>query len=379
MSFTILYSNPTQFQWVYDVYFTSSNTGFVVGEGGKILKTTNAGSTWDSTSFAGVSAFYSVHFPTANVGYAVGKSSSGSNNGPIYKTTNAGSTWLPQTSNSSGILAGLFFVNENVGDAVGDRDLVKTTNGGTSWTPILVEPILGGEYAEGANASTSSAVFFTDENTGYIVYGNKIRKTVNGGTSFTTTTIPNAFFGSVHFTNATTGYVGDIDTLTKRALILKTPNAGTDWYWQYSQPQSAVEYFHFLNADTGYAVSYKIGVSGIDHRVCILKTISGGGVTDVRQSPNTLPVGFALSQNYPNPFNPATTISFRLPSKSFASLKVFDVLGREVSILLAEELPAGKYSQQWNAAGLTSGVYFYRLQAGSFIETKKLVLFKLTA
>ena len=89
-----------------------------------------------------------------------------------------------------------------------------------------------------------------------------------------------------------------------------------------------------------------------------------------------MPAVFGLEQNYPNPFNPTTTISFILPSKSFVSLKVFDALGSEVSILLADELPVGTYSRQWNAASLPSGVYFCRLQAGSFTETKKLLLLR---
>ncbi|MDP1759858.1 MAG: T9SS type A sorting domain-containing protein [Candidatus Woesebacteria bacterium] len=89
-----------------------------------------------------------------------------------------------------------------------------------------------------------------------------------------------------------------------------------------------------------------------------------------------LPTHFSLDQNYPNPFNPTTTISFSLPSKSFVSLKVFDDLGREVSTVLSEVLSAGNYTRQWNASDLTSGIYFYRLQAGSFTETKKLVLLR---
>ena len=88
------------------------------------------------------------------------------------------------------------------------------------------------------------------------------------------------------------------------------------------------------------------------------------------------PKEFALLQNYPNPFNPNTTISFDLPSKSFVSLKVYDALGREVSVLVLNELPAGTYTREWNGASMPSGVYFYRLQAGSFVETKKLVLLK---
>jgi hypothetical protein len=98
--------------------------------------------------------------------------------------------------------------------------------------------------------------------------------------------------------------------------------------------------------------------------------------TTVDEYPSQSRVTFSLSQNYPNPFNPTTTITFALPVKSFVSLKIFDVLGREVATLVSEELSTGKYSTQWNAAGLGSGVYFYRLQAGSFMETKKLLLLR---
>jgi len=101
-----------------------------------------------------------------------------------------------------------------------------------------------------------------------------------------------------------------------------------------------------------------------------------GGATGVDDDDHSLPTTFTLEQNYPNPFNPATTISFGLPSTIFVSLKVFDVLGKEVSHLLAEELAAGMYSQQWKATGLASGVYFYRLQAGKFVETRKLILLR---
>ncbi len=89
-----------------------------------------------------------------------------------------------------------------------------------------------------------------------------------------------------------------------------------------------------------------------------------------------VPASFALSQNYPNPFNPITTISFDLPSRSLVSLKVFNLLGKEVSRIVSGELEAGSYTRQWNAADMPSGVYFYRLQAGNFNETKKLILLK---
>jgi hypothetical protein len=88
------------------------------------------------------------------------------------------------------------------------------------------------------------------------------------------------------------------------------------------------------------------------------------------------PSGFRLDQNYPNPFNPNTRIDFTLPATQPATLKIYDVCGKEVSTLLSEPLPAGRYSREWNAASFPSGVYFYTLHAGAYSETKKLILVK---
>jgi hypothetical protein len=111
-----------------------------------------------------------------------------------------------------------------------------------------------------------------------------------------------------------------------------------------------------------------------------VRLVRGGNVTtDVNQDrfgSGAIPENFALKQNYPNPFNPSTRISFELPSESFVSLKVYDVLGKEVATLVSDKLAAGRYEVTFNGSQLTSGVYFYRLQAGSFIETRKLVLLR---
>jgi hypothetical protein len=88
------------------------------------------------------------------------------------------------------------------------------------------------------------------------------------------------------------------------------------------------------------------------------------------------PLRFQLSDNYPNPFNPSTSIAFSIPSNNFVTLKIYDVIGREVATILSEKLEAGEYTRQWNAAGFPSGVYFYRLEAGDFVDVKKLVLLK---
>ena len=85
---------------------------------------------------------------------------------------------------------------------------------------------------------------------------------------------------------------------------------------------------------------------------------------------------FKLSQNYPNPFNPTTTIQYEIPNSGMVTLKVYDILGREVSTLVSQYENSGSYNVNFNAINLASGVYFYRLQAGNFIQTKKMVLLK---
>ena len=103
--------------------------------------------------------------------------------------------------------------------------------------------------------------------------------------------------------------------------------------------------------------------------------VYSNAVVDV-PSNGEMPKVFVLAQNYPNPFNPTTTFAFDIPYSSFVILKVYNVLGQEVATVVDETLPAGRYTQTFNAQGLGSGVYFYRLQAGSFSEVKKLMLVK---
>jgi Secretion system C-terminal sorting domain/Cytochrome c554 and c-prime len=99
-------------------------------------------------------------------------------------------------------------------------------------------------------------------------------------------------------------------------------------------------------------------------------------VTGIASSNITKPLTFNLSQNYPNPFNPTTTISYSVPKSSPVTIKVYDILGREVETLVNEQKVSGNYEVQFNGSKLSSGVYFYRMQAGDFVQTKKLVLMK---
>jgi hypothetical protein len=90
----------------------------------------------------------------------------------------------------------------------------------------------------------------------------------------------------------------------------------------------------------------------------------------------TILKNYALSQNYPNPFNPSTTFEFQIPNTEKVVLKIYDVISNEVATIVNDELPVGSYKYQWNASGYASGVYFYKLQAGDLVETKKLILLR---
>jgi hypothetical protein len=99
-------------------------------------------------------------------------------------------------------------------------------------------------------------------------------------------------------------------------------------------------------------------------------------ITGIKVLDKYLPNGYVLHQNYPNPFNPTTNIEFSIPKSGFLTLKVYNVLGGEVATLVSERLAAGNYNYDWEASGLASGVYLYRIQAQDNVETKKMILMK---
>jgi hypothetical protein len=104
--------------------------------------------------------------------------------------------------------------------------------------------------------------------------------------------------------------------------------------------------------------------------------VQSGGfmITDVENSVANFPEEYFLSQNYPNPFNPSTKIEYSVSQASFVQLKVYDILGNEVATLVNEEKNRGVYSINFDASQLASGIYFYSLSAGSFVQTKKMIL-----
>ncbi|MBI1932431.1 MAG: T9SS type A sorting domain-containing protein [Ignavibacteriales bacterium] len=99
-------------------------------------------------------------------------------------------------------------------------------------------------------------------------------------------------------------------------------------------------------------------------------------ITGINNKTEYLPFKFSLSQNYPNPFNPTTTISYQLPEKSIVTLKVYDILGREIAELVNETKDAGNHEATFDASNLSSGIYYYQIKAGDFVQSKKILLIK---
>ena len=132
-------------------------------------------------------------------------------------------------------------------------------------------------------------------------------------------------------------------------------------------PESGIKNFT-VSKDTLYAGTNGYGVWR--------RPLSEIVVSANEENLSNVPNSFLLKQNYPNPFNPSTKISWQAPVRSWQILKVYDVLGNEIAILVDEEKEAGYHSIDFNASELPSGVYFYQLRTGSFVETKKMLLLK---
>ena len=135
----------------------------------------------------------------------------------------------------------------------------------------------------------------------------------------------------------------------------------------------------FQNLQTGQ--TYYWSVQAIDNSFAgsgwaLEESFTVGEATSVEQVGDNVPIVHSLYQNYPNPFNPMTTITFDLPQPGNVVLTVYDVLGREVEVLVSGDYPAGSFKARWNATGFASGVYVYKLQAGRYTETRKMQLVK---
>jgi photosystem II stability/assembly factor-like uncharacterized protein len=342
------------------VTFISKRAGILLAASSRVKISTDSGNTWQDRS-VGLTNLEARAVAVNSTGYLfVGA------RGALYRSTNNGNSWSDVSSGivASGdvVLALLIDSQDRIYAGVGSS-VFRSTDNGQSWTRIWQAPpnVL---YHVWAIAITPAGHIFIciGSNDGGIYRstddGVSWESKISGLTSRTVQCIAQHPNGTI--------YVGTAGS-DSRSGVFESYNNGDSWSSRstglihFDISALAVSPSGFLYAGSWWGHIYR----------------SSSPITAIEENRSSYsPSEYSLHQNYPNPFNPATTISFSLPLRSFVSLKVFDALGRQVSILVSEELPAGKYSRQWNAAGIPSGVYFYRLQAGSFVETKKLILLK---
>lgn len=332
-------------QFLTSLYFEDQNTGWVGAQDAFIRKTTNGGTTWYSAPVDIQSGWWAAEFSFVNslTGYVT-------SNTRLNKTTDGGLSWNLASSASSGFGPVQFF-DEQTGYVMGLGFLGKTINGGVNWTSIL------------NSSNVDEALFFLNAQTGWVLQPGSVRKTTDGCDTWSFVNIPIQHPYAVKFFNENLGWcVGDNNGT---GVICRTMNGGANWVVQKTEINNSYYDISFINQNTGW-------VSGNS----IISSTQNGALTSVSQISSALPDKFSLKQNYPNPFNPDTKIKFEMKSSSFASLKVFDMTGREIQQLVNENLTAGSYEVTFNAGNLNSGVYFYVLKTNEFSETKKMMFVK---
>jgi photosystem II stability/assembly factor-like uncharacterized protein len=342
---------------IYQIQFLDENTGWLLTDSG-FYKTTNGGNNW-AYHFTKIYTPNQFYFVNNNTGWVLNDTNYYAT--ALFKTTNAGEDFIFQN-----------FFNQSASDIkfydslygyitcdnmFGGPQLYRTTNGGLSWE-------------QNNSVSGISTIYIQDRNIAFLgqnEFGGRILKTTNGGENWFN--ILNINFGifSIQFANINIGFaVGDKN-------IYYTTNGGNNWSYSFI----GVNTILYKLYRTSENIIFAIGSEGK-----IYRTSNNGGIIGINPIETHIPTKIKLFQNYPNPFNPVTKIKFDIPVDSRIRgndrvvLKVYDILGKEIETLVNEKLNPGTYELTFNASQFPSGVYFYRLQAGDYNETKRMILLK---
>ncbi len=362
--------------------FINSATGWVIGtlrglfnpNGAVLYKTTNGGSSWSRQDLTPWTNGFAIQFVDANNGWAVVATGTLPNiAGAIIRTTDGGVSWTPGYTATNAVVIP-FFVDANNGWMMRDTilasgqeadltcpcELLRTTDAGQSWTRQLRDLTLGGYRTMGV-VNVSNAWVVGDSA--------KVLRTTNGGGTWAPISVSNMRSGSdnqaAFFLTASIGWVGG-ENVNFNNSVFRTTNGGGTWATQSIPISRSVRDLFFVDANNGWLAAG----DGIAHT-------ADGGVTDVRElPPSGIPDQIHLAQNFPNPFNPSTRIDFSIPSSQFITLKVYNLLGKEVATLVQGMRSRGNYAFEWTPEGLPSGVYVCKLTAENFAESRKLILMK---
>jgi len=370
----VIYSNDGGDTWESSNLFTyqnlshidmlNSNTGWISGRFGTFYKTTNGGTSWDTsmTNNPVLAPYFGngVNFINETTGWIVGGLPSIGGVTKIFKTTNGGVNWFEQIpANSGPIGVKIDMYNANTGYMTHSTGIQKTTNGGDNW--ILTSTIGPSGSSYTPIKTVDSVTVYTGSNKSQ-VYG-----TTNGGVTWDSLNFP-VKAGTIFCTDwydKNNGVAGAVI-----GVVGITTNRGASWQIYNTGGYTTYD-VKMVHPDTVYAVSGNTAGAQVFK---FAKGITTGGFT----YETSVPENYSLKQNYPNPFNPSTTIEFSLPASGIVSLKIYDIAGREYSSEInGMNLNTGTYKMNFNGSNLSSGVYFYSLVVnGKVVNTKKMILVK---
>ncbi len=336
-------------------------------QGGAVFKSTNRGYTATAHQFDGFGAWDAplILSPSNRDVLYFG-------NDKIHKSTNAGDNWY--ATNSGNVLDGdpalsmaMSYTNPDtvyVGTVpiYYDAHIFRTTNGGTNWQNITGS--LPNRYP------MDIAVDPRNSRNVYVAYGGfgtgHVFKSTNSGSIWTdiTGTLPD-----VHTTALIVDpYNSNVVYMGNDIGVFISTNGGSDWNPFVNGLPDAI-----LVADLGICNANGT-LRAATHGNGLYERTLYSVATSVEEDLPALPNSIALNQNYPNPFNPTTTVSFVIGQLSFVSLKIFNILGKEIATLVNEVKRPGEYTVQWNAEDFPSGVYFYKIETEKSSLTKKMML-----
>jgi photosystem II stability/assembly factor-like uncharacterized protein len=396
--------------WLTSISFADEQNGWVVGENGCILNTTDGGVNWFERYASNTVMLFSIDAIDRLKAITVGAIMQG--NPPVFfkeavimMTIDGGYTWKSQTIDTTTRLMSVCFPSQKTGWAAGSESVLKTTDGGESWYPqnnvmngtwgcvqfideqtgwllsyrstSILHTTDGGEIWSAWPVHEKSfllSMYFINEYTGWAVGeyndGNNLFKTVDGGETWHSQDIGEVcHLNAVYFTDEHNGWVAGYNYLKGRSCIYHTEDGGEHWFSQNSPATESLFSLCFICDKTGWVV----GENGT-----ILKTISGGGsaVEEVFDGHSQILQTLRIAQNYPNPFNASTTIRFTLKQSYSLTLKIYDLMGREVETLVNGYRQPGEYCIKWSNENVPSGIYLYRLQCDNYSETKKMIILR---